>query len=187
MSGLVVLIVVFLLLIVLLVWVVGTYNGLVKARQSTENAWSQIDVHLKRRYDLIPNLVETVKGYMTHEKETLERVIQARNMAIAAKGPEASAQAEGQLTSALGGFFAIAESYPALKANTNMSNLQEELSTTENKLSFARQYYNDVVTSYNTMLETFPSSLMAGLGGFQRRSLWEIENLTEREAVKVKF
>ena len=182
-----VLITIFIILVVALAWVIGTYNGLVRARQNTMNAWSQIDVHLKRRYDLIPNLVETAKGYMKHESETLEKVIAARNQAIAADGVKEQAKAEGQLNSILGGFFAVSESYPELKANENMLALQEELSATENKLSFARQYYNDVVTDYNTRLETFPSSFIANLGSFKPKDHFELENPEEREPVKVKF
>jgi LemA protein len=164
---------------------IGIYNNLVSLRQQTSNAWGQIDVQLKRRYDLIPNLVETVKGYMKFEQETLEKVIQARNMALGARTPGEKANAEQQVTSSLNGLFAIAEQYPDLKANQNMLSLQEELKSTENKIAFARQYYNDVVTSYNTKLQTFPSMIFAG--GFKPRELFELDEPAAREAVKVQF
>lgn len=163
------------------------YNTLVSLRQQTSNAWGQIDVQLKRRYDLIPNLVETVKGYMAHEKETLERVIQARNHALAATGPAEKATAEREVRGALANVFALSEAYPDLKANTNMLTLQEELRSTENKISFARQYYNDIVTAYNTKLEVFPSNIFAGMGGFKPKELFEIEDPVQRENVQVKF
>ncbi len=182
-----ILLIVFLLLVAILAWVIATYNGLVRVRQLTLNAWSQIDVHLKRRYDLIPNLVETAKGYMKHESETLEKVIAARNQAASASTVKEHAQAESQLSSVLGGLMLTVEAYPELKANTTMLNLQDELATTENKISFARQYYNDVVTDYNTRLETFPSSFIASLGSFKPKDLWEIENPVERENIKVQF
>jgi LemA protein len=165
-------------LVVLLVVCVAIYNGLVSLRQQTMNAWAQIDVQLKRRYDLIPNLVETVKGYMAHEKDTLEKVIAARNSAIGA---------ENQLSRALTGFFAVAEAYPELRASEAMGQLQEELRATENKISFARQYYNDVVTAYNTKIEAFPSSIFASAGGFKPRDLFELDDAAAREPVKVQF
>lgn len=166
---------------------IGIYNGLVSLRQQVKNSFAQIDVQLKRRYDLIPNLVETVKGYMKFEQETLEKVIQARNMALGATTVKDKAAAEGQVTQALGGFFALAEAYPDLKANTNMLSLQEELKSTENKISFARQYYNDIVNAYNTKIETFPSAIFANAGGFKPADVFEIEAPVEREAVKVQF
>jgi LemA protein len=172
---------------IVVVYCIAQYNGLVAMRRQTGNAFAQIDVQLKRRYDLIPNLVESVKGYMKFESDTLEKVIQARNRAVGATSVADKAAAEGQVTSALNGFFALAESYPDLKANQNMLSLQEELKGTENKISFARQYYNDIVTRYNTMLETFPSSIFAKAGGFQPKDLFEIENAIERENVKVDF
>lgn len=175
------------ILVVLLVVIIGIYNKLVAQRQETMNAWSQIDVQLKRRYDLIPNLVETAKGFMTHEQETLTRVIEARNAAAGARGVSETAAANGALTSALGGFFALAESYPDLKSNTNMLALQQELANTEDKIGFARSYYNQSVTQYNTTIESFPSSLIAGPFGFKSRELYEIENAAERENVKVSF
>lgn len=170
-----------------LLYGIGQYNRLVQLRQGTSNAWSQIDVQLKRRYDLIPNLVETVKAYMAHEKDTLERVIQARNQAIAAKGVPERAAAEGVLTTALHGLFALAEAYPELRSNQNMLALQEELRSTENRIAFARQYYNDVVTAYNTATQVFPTSIFASMGGFQRRDLFELDDAAAREPVKVQF
>ena len=171
----------------ILVYCIATYNGLVSLRRQTQNAFGQIDVQLKRRYDLIPNLVETVKGYMKHEQDTLERVIQARNRAISAQGVGEKAAAESQLSSALTGIFALSEAYPELRSNQNMLSLQEELKSTENKIAFARQYYNDVVTNYNTRIETFPSSIFASSGGFKPKELFEIEDLAQRENVKVQF
>ena len=166
---------------------IGIYNSLVAVRNRYKNAFAQIDVQLKRRYDLIPNLVETAKGYMKHEKETLEAVIQARNMAynaeekaVANPGDPAAmkslASAEGQLGGAIGRLFALAESYPDLKANENMLNIQEELTSTENKVAFSRQGYNDAVTTYNTKREQFPAVLLAGTFGFGAAELFEIES-----------
>lgn len=174
-------------LAIVLFWVIGTYNSLVRGRQLTMNAWSQIEVQMKRRYDLIPNLVETVKGAMAHESDTLEKVIQARNTAINAQGVKATASADAALGGALTGFFGLMESYPDLKANQNMLSLQEDLQATEGKISFARQYYNDVVTSYNTRLETFPSSIIANSTGFKAKELYELEDRAEAEPIKVKF
>lgn len=181
---------VWVLVAVLLLVVFGSiaiYNSLVSLRQQTNNAWAQIDVQLKRRYDLIPNLVETVKGYMKYEQDTLQRVIEARNMALRATGVKEKAEAEAAVGSALTGIFGLSEAYPDLKANENMLSLQEELKSTENKISFARQYYNDIVTTYNTKLETFPSSFFANGGGFKPKELFEIEAPAEREPVKVQF
>ncbi|WLE95475.1 MAG: LemA family protein [Candidatus Electrothrix communis] len=177
---------------------IGIYNKLVALRNRYKNAFSQIDVQLKRRYDLIPNLVEVAKGYMKHERETLEAVIQARNVAVNA-GQQAAANpgdpatmqslgsAEGQLTGALGRLFALSENYPDLKASQNMMSLQEELSSTENKVAFARQAYNDSVMSYNTARETFPNVIFAGIFKFQEANLFEIEEEQQREAPKVAF
>jgi LemA protein len=186
------------LLILLIVIVAGMYNALVTLRNRFKNAFAQIDVQLKRRYDLIPNLVETAKGYMAHERETLEAVIQARNQAAAAG--KAAAQnpadagamagllgAEGALTGALGRLFALAEAYPDLKANQNMMQLTEELTSTENRISFARQAYNDAVTVYNTRRETFPTNLVAGMFNFTPATLFEIEDAAQKEAPKVSF
>jgi LemA protein len=166
---------------------VGMYNGLVKKRVQVQNAWAQIDVQLKRRYDLIPNLVETVKGFMKHEQETLEKVIQARSQALQAKTVGDKAKAEAAVAGALSGIFGLSEAYPELTSNKNMLELQEELRSTENKISFARQYYNDVVTNYNTQIEVFPSSVIASMFTFQPEELFEIDDPVQREAVKVKF
>ena len=163
------------------------YNALVRSRQMANNAWSQIDVQLQRRHDLIPNLVETVKGYMKHEQETLDKVISARSIAINAKTVPEKAQAESMLGQAITGLFGVVESYPELKANGVMIELQEELSTTENKISYARLYYNNVTTRYNTMLETIPTAYMAGIGGFKPRELFEIEDPAVRLAPKIAF
>ena len=197
-SALIVLLVLLAIVVVVVVAVVGMYNGLVTLRNRYKNAFSQIDVQLKRRYDLIPNLVEVAKGYIKHERETLEAVISARNAAYsagqqAARSPgdpaamTALGGAEGQLTGALGRLFAVAEAYPDLKANQNMLALQEELSATENKISFARQAYNDSVMVYNTKREVFPTSIIAGMFNFQEAHLFEVEQPAEREAPKVSF
>lgn len=167
---------------------VGMYNGLVTARNRVSNAWSQIDVQLKRRHDLIPNLVETVKGYMKHEKDVLENVIKARQMAISAgSNVQEVAQAENMLSGALKSLFAVSEAYPDLKANTNMQTLQEELTATENRIAFARQHYNDAVTGYNTKLETVPTNMIANSFNFRPKILFEVDTLEEREPVKVSF
>ena len=184
--------------VILIAWVVGMYNSLVTLRNRFKNAFAQIDVQLKRRYDLIPNLVETVKGYMKFEQETLQAVIAARNSASAAATRAAAnptdaaavqslGAAESALTGSLGKLFALAEAYPDLKANQNMLQLQEELTSTENKVAFARQAYNDAVTSYNTAREVFPSSIIAGTFNFQEAALLQIENPVEREAPRVSF
>jgi LemA protein len=173
--------------VVLIGWLIGAYNSLVQLRNQLDNAWAQIDVQLKRRYDLIPNLVETVKGYAKHERETLERVIQARNMAVSAKGVGERAEAENMLTGALKSLFAVAEAYPDLKANQNFLRLQEELTSTENKVSFARQFYNDNVMTYNTAIQTFPTLLIAGMFQFTKRDFFEVKGGPEREAPKVSF
>ncbi|MBD3162190.1 MAG: LemA family protein [Candidatus Eisenbacteria bacterium] len=180
-------VIVLILLGVLVLYAIGLYNGLVRLRQQVRNAWSQIDVQLKRRYDLIPNLVETVKGYASHEKETLERVVQARNAAVGASGVAQQAEAENGLTGALRQLFALSESYPDLKANQNFLALQEELSSTENKISFARQHYNDVAQSYNTRRLSFPANLFAPALGFGPEEYFEIEVAAQREAPQVKF
>src|SRR5713101_2403854 len=153
--------------LLLVLMAIGIYNGLVNRRVETGNSWSQIDVQLKRRYDLIPNLVETVKGYASHERETLEKVVQARNMAMNARGVAEQAQAENVLSGTLKTLFAVAEAYPDLKANQNFMGLQEELKTTENRIGFARQHYNDVVGQYNSALRRFPSNIIAGTFGFR--------------------
>lgn len=172
-------------LVLIIVYFIGIYNGLVRARNEARNGWSQIDVQLKRRHDLIPNLIETVKGYASHEKETLEAVIQARNAAVAAKTPGEAGPAEGLLGAALGKLFALAEAYPDLKANTNFLQLQEELASTENRIGFARQAYNDAATAYNNKREVFPANLISG--GFEKAELFEIDIAAEREVPKVEF
>jgi LemA protein len=177
---------------------VGVYNSLVTYRNRYKNAFSQIDVQLKRRYDLIPNLVEVAKGYMAHERDTLEAVVKARNQAVTAQQRAAASPgdptamrdlsaAEGQVSGVLGRLFALAESYPDLKANQNMLALQEELTSTENKVAFARQAFNDAVMTYNTQREVFPASMIASLAGFAPAQLFEIESPKEREAPKVAF
>ena len=166
------------------------YNGLVGKKVETENAWSQIDVQLKRRHDLIPNLVETVKGYATHERETLERVIAARNTAMGARGAAEQAAAENALTGTLRSLFAVAEAYPDLKANQNFLGLQEELTATENRIGFARQHYNDVVGQYNASLMRFPTNLLAGMFGFRQVEFFQLdpgEAAAVRQAPQVKF
>ena len=173
------------LVMVAFLWVIGAYNGLVRLRNQLENAWAQIDVQLKRRHDLIPNLVETVKGYAKHESGTFERVTQARNMAMNAKTVGERAEAENVLTGALKSLFAVAEAYPDLKANQNFLRLQEELTSTENKIAFSRQFYNDSVMTFNTRIEVFPTNLIATMFNFRRREFFEVKAEEEREAPKV--
>ncbi len=173
-------------LVLIVIFLVVLYNGLVKLRNRIENAWAQIDVQLKRRYDLIPNLVETVKGYAAHERETLEAVIQARNMAVSAEGVGDQAQAENILTGALKSLFAVSEAYPDLKANQNFLNLQEELTGTEGRIAYARQFYNDTVLRYNTKIQTFPAVAIAGMLRFTPREYFEAEP-ESRENVQVSF
>jgi LemA protein len=186
------------ILVALIVYVVSIYNGLVALRNRVRNAFSQIDVQLQRRYDLIPNLVETAKAYMQHERETLEAVIQARNAAKAAANNaetdpsdggamRALIGAESVLGGALGRFFALAEAYPDLKANQNMAQLQEELASTENRIAFARQAYNDSVMSYNIKRESFPDGIVANTFGFRSAQQWQMEKLEARENIKVSF
>ncbi|MBN2070054.1 MAG: LemA family protein [Candidatus Krumholzibacteriota bacterium] len=175
------------ILVVLLFIVVGLYNTLVRLRKRCDNGWAQIDVQLKRRYDLIPNLIETVKGYMAHEKTVLENVTKARQQAIDVSGVKDQAKAENMLTSTLRTLFAVSENYPDLKANTNMLAMQEELVSTENKISFARQHYNDCVMSYNTRTETVPSNFVAAIFGFKQADFFELEDEGQREAPKVSF
>jgi len=195
---LIVLGVLFLGVVILGLWAVGIYNGLVALRNRFKNAFAQIDVQLKRRYDLIPNLVETAKGYLKHERETLEAVIKARNIAASAAQTAAAnpadpaavgslLTAEAGLGGALSRLMVVSEAYPELKANQNMMQLTEELTSTENKISFARQAYNDSVMAYNTQRETFPAVLLAGALGFQPATLFQIEDPTERQAPKVQF
>jgi len=163
------------LAILLLLWAVATYNRLVRYRNQIDNAWSQIDVQLRRRYDLIPNLVNTVKGYAAHEKEIFEHVAEARSAGIAAKTVPEQAQAENQITQALRQLFAVVENYPDLKANQNFLALQEELTSTEGKIAFARQFYNDQVLGYNNLTQQFPSRIIAGMGGFAKRDFFHVE------------
>jgi len=173
--------------VVIGLWFMLTYNGLVKLRNQVRNAWSQIDVQLKRRYDLIPNLVETVKGYASHERETLEQVVQARQRGIDATSVEEQGRAENMITGALRQLFALSEAYPDLKANQNFMQLQEELASTENKVGFARQYYNDTVQQFNTRQQQFPANMVAGMLGFKASDFFEIEEPEAREAPKVEF
>ena len=167
--------------VVLVLWIVGAYNRLISLRNSVLNAWKQIDVQLKRRHDLIPNLVSTVKGAMDFERGTLEAVISARNRAVSATGVKETAKAEGELTQALGRLFALSEAYPELKSNQNILSLQQELTNTEGQVSAARQHYNDIATTYNTAQATFPTMLVAGLAKATPADLWEIDNAAERE------
>ena len=172
---------IFLILIaVVVIWAIAQYNSLVTLRNQTQNGWKQIDVQLKRRHDLIPNLVSTVKGYMEFEQETLQKVISARNAAVGATGVADSAAKEGALTGALSRLFALAENYPTLKANENVKQLQEELSATENKISFARQFYNDIATRFNIAQQVFPGNVIAGIFGFKPSELFEITDAAER-------
>jgi LemA protein len=165
---------------VVVIWAVMKYNGLITLRNQVQNAWKQIDVQLKRRHDLIPNLVNAVRGYMEFEQETLQKVIAARNAAVAATGVADAAQKEGALTGALSRLFALAENYPTLKANENVRQLQEELASTENKISFARQFYNDISTKFNIAQQVFPGNLIARLFAFQPAELFEIKEEMER-------
>jgi LemA protein len=181
-----ILIIVLALIVLLVVIAIGTYNSLVVKRNRVKNGWSQIDVQLKRRIDLIPNLVETVKGYAAHEKAIFERIAEARSMAINAKGPAESAKANNMLSDTLKTLFAVAENYPNLKANENFAKLQEELSATENKIAFSRQFYNDVVMDYNNSTQMFPSNVFAGMFGFKQAEFYNVPE-AEREAPKVKF
>ena len=180
-------ILVLVVLVVLILWVVGAYNGLIALKNQTVNAWKQIDVQLKRRHDLIPNLVNTVKGSMEFEKDTLQAVVDARSKAMASGGGgvKETAAAESALTGALGKLFVVMERYPDLKSSQNVRDLQEELSSTENKIAFARQLYNDVATSYNTKQQQFPTNLVAGLAKAEIAELWEIADKAEREVPQV--
>ena len=173
--------------VVLVLWFVSVYNGLVRLRNQVDNAWAQIDVQLKRRHDLIPNLINTVKGYMSHERDTLEAIVKARTAAMAATGPAEAGPAEAQLTGALRGLMVNVERYPDLKASANFLALQEELASTENKISFARQAYNDSVTVYNTRIQTIPANFIAGPAGFRPRDLFELKDEAERAVPEVKF
>jgi LemA protein len=179
--------VILVILAVIIIYVVGIYNTLVRMRNEVKNAWSQIDVQLKRRHDLIPNLIETVKGYMQHERTTLENVVAARAQAVNANGIAARGAAETVLTSALDKLLAVVENYPDLKANQSFASLQEELSSTENRIAFARQYFNDSVLRFNNRVEIFPSNVIASSMNFQKEVFFEISDIKERETPEVKF
>jgi LemA protein len=173
------------IVVAIVLWIIGAYNKLISLKNQVVNAWKQIDVQLKRRHDLIPNLVNTVKGAMDFERGTLEAVIAARNKAVSATGVAQVAKAEGELSQALGRFFALSENYPQLKATENVKQLQEELTSTENKIGFARQLYNDVATEFNTKQMQFPTNLVAGLAKAEPAELWEIEDAGERAVPQV--
>src|SRR3989338_2138857 len=179
-------IVIIAIIVIAIVWFVGIYNGLVKARQRVDESWSDIDVQLKRRYDLIPNLVETVKGYAQHEQGVFENVTKARAQAMSATTPGQHAQAENMLTGALKSLFAVAENYPQLKASENFAKLQDELSDTENKIQAARRFYNGNVRDFNTKIQIFPNNLVAGMLKFTKYEFFEADE-DEKENVKVKF
>ena len=181
------LIVVAVVLVGLVLYLMSAYNGLVRLKVQCDNAWSDIDVQLKRRYDLIPNIVETVKGYAAHEKDTLEGVVAARNQAMTAQGPAAKGEAEGMLTTALRQVFALAEAYPQLRAVESFTQLQNTLNQIEDTLQNARRYYNAVVRDFNTMIEQFPSNIVAGMGNFKEREFFQISAPAEREVPKVSF
>lgn len=184
---LILLVLILILVIIVAMYAMGIYNALVRLRNQVKNAWAQIDVQLKRRYDLIPNLVETAKGYMAHERGTLEAVIKARQVAIDASSVKDKIDAENALTSTLRSLMMLTENYPDLKANQNMLSIQEELTSTENKISFARQHYNDSVLRYNTQTEQFPASIIAGTFNFAKEPYFEVTDATERQAPKVSF
>lgn len=179
------------IIVLIVLWFIMTYNSLVKKRVDCDNGWSQIDVQLKRRYDLIPNLVETVKGYASHERETLEAVVKARQQAVNvtsdAMHAASKASAEGELSSALSRLMVVVEQYPDLKANDNFARLQEELATTENRVGFARQHYNDTVAKFESARQMFPNSIVAGMGNFEKREYFELKEAEQREAPKVSF
>ncbi|HNZ47770.1 MAG TPA: LemA family protein [Candidatus Hydrogenedentes bacterium] len=191
MTGTIILIAAGAVLLIFVWWMIAIFNGLVRLRNAVKNAWAQIDVQLKRRHDLIPNLVETAKGYMKHERETLESVIKARNQAAEASKNSAGASAQGALESGLSGalrnFMVVVERYPDLKADTLFSNLQEELASTENRISFARQAYNDAVMMMNNKVEMFPGNIVAGMFNFSKESFFEIEVEAERAVPEVSF
>ena len=171
---------------IIVLFVINTYNTLVGLRNKVKDQWAQIDVQLKRRFDLIPNLVETVKGYAKHESDTLEAVVKARNTYLSASTPEAQMKADGELTQAITKLFALSEAYPELKANENFKQIQSELTSTEDKISYARQFYNDIVMKYNNKIEMFPSNIVAGMFNFKTQPFFEV-NEEERQNVKVQF
>lgn len=181
------LVIILVIVVILLFAVISMYNGLVQDKLRVDNAWAQIDTHLKRRFDLIPNLVETVKGYAAHESETLEKVIAARNSYASASDEKAKADADNMLTNSLKSIFALSESYPDLKANENFAALQEELSSTEDKIAYSRQFFNDAVQKYNTQIMVFPKNIIANMFGFKSKSFFEVKDEAQREAVKVQF
>jgi len=180
-------IIILVIIVLLIISMIAMYNSLIRLRNQVKNAWSQIDVQLKRRHDLIPNLVETAKGYMKHERETLEEITKARSQAVQASSVSEQGEAEGRLNDALSQFYLVVENYPDLKANQNFLALQEELTSTENKVSFARQYYNDEVLKYNTKIQSFPTNILAGMFNFEESDFFEIEMPDEREVPEVKF
>lgn len=184
--GMIIWIIVIIVAALVIASLIGIYNSLVRSRNKVDNSWKQIDVQLKRRHDLIPNLVEMVKDYMSYEQEVLQNVTKARSQAMQAQGPADSAKAENMLTGALKSLFAVAENYPDLKANQNVSQLQEELTSTENKIAFARQLYNDMVMNFNNRVQTFPSNVIAGAFGFKTREYFEAPE-EEKEPVSVKL
>jgi len=179
--------IILIILAVVAFFVVGIYNGLVQLRNRCDNSWAQVDVQLRRRYDLIPNLVETVKGYAQHERETFQKVTDARAQALNAGNVQAQGQAENMLTGALKSLFAVSENYPELKANQNFMMLQEELAGTESKIAYARQFYNDTAMKFNTKQQVFPSNIIANMFNFQEKEYFEIEEPEAKEPVKVKF
>jgi LemA protein len=181
------LIIIAVVLTLLIIFAIGIYNALIRHRNQVDNAWSQIDVQLKRRHDLIPNLVETAKGYMKHERETFEAITKARSQAMGAKTVAEASKAEGSLGEALSKFMLVVENYPDLKANQNFLAVQEELTSTENKIAFARQSYNDQVLFFNNKIQMFPSNIIAGMFSFSKRDFFEIEIAAEREVQKVSF
>ncbi|MEJ2701953.1 MAG: LemA family protein [Sedimentisphaerales bacterium] len=186
-SAVIALIIVIVVLVLLVLFMIGMYNALVRLRNQVDNAWSQIDVQLKRRHDLIPNLVETAKGYMKHERETFEAITKARSQAMQAHTVAEASKAEGALGEALSKFMLVVENYPELKANQNFLAVQEELTGTENRIAFARQNYNDQALRYNNKIQMFPSNIMAGMFAFGKRDFFEIEVAAEREVPKVSF
>ncbi len=175
------------IIVLFIFYLIGLFNSLVRLRNQVKNAWSQIDVQLKRRHDLIPNLVETAKGYMKHERGTFEAITEARSKAMSAGSVGDKAKAEGTLTDAISKFFVVVENYPDLKANQNFLALQEELTSTENKIAFSRQAYNDQVLYFNNKIQMFPSNIVAGMFGFQQSEFFQVEDKAEREAPKVNF
>lgn len=179
--------IILLVIVLLVIWVIAIYNGLVRAKLKVDNAWSQIDVQLQRRFDLIPNFVETVKGYMAHESETFEKIAALRTSWANSSTVSEKAKLDGELSEALKTIMAVSENYPDLKANTNFSELSEELRNTENKISFSRQFYNDSVTMYNEKLQMFPSNIIAGMFNFKERDLFVAESDEARKNVKVDF